>query len=398
MIPFAHLERYEGNQALFQCVLMSVVSTYAGQTLHLHAEGLRGTGKTTIMRAARDILPTITRIKGCIYNCDPEKPHCPEHRYLDEGEIAAIGNEEITLPFLEISHSAKVGTVAGSIDLARLTDISKPEAQLLPGLIPQAHRGIIFIDEINRLADTSPEITDILLDVMGNKPGHLQIEEAGLPAVGIQVQVSVWAASNPDEDPGPLEEIRRQLSDRFDLLCYMGRPDSVDTVARILKENSHQSRRSNINKKYSGTKLDEYQEQIIHMAHQYKQIDMPDFLRSYIARLYLKHNLESIRAIEAIQQSALLHAVLHERNQVIINDVNKVIPLALKHRLTGDKWQYLMKNLDNKKGWDSILGFKNRSQAKDGVNDDDANSGHNARSPRNGYQGQLISSEKSLNF
>jgi hypothetical protein len=78
--------------------------------------------------------------------------------------------------------------------------------------------------------------------------------------------------------------------------------------------------------------------------------------------------------------------------------VNKVIPLALKHRLTGDKWQYLMKNLDNKKGWDSILGFKNRSQAKDGVNDDDANSGHNARSPRNGYQGQLISSEKSLNF
>jgi magnesium chelatase subunit I len=48
------------------------------------------------------------------------------------------------------------------------------------------------------------------------------------------------------------------------------------------------------------------------MANQYKQIDMPDFLCSYIARLYLKHNLESIRAIEAIQQSALLHAVLAE--------------------------------------------------------------------------------------
>ena len=55
----------------------------------------------------------------------------------------------------EISHSAKVGTVAGSIDLARLTDSTNPAAQLLPGLIPQAHRGIIFIDEINRLADTS---------------------------------------------------------------------------------------------------------------------------------------------------------------------------------------------------------------------------------------------------
>jgi magnesium chelatase subunit I len=255
--------------------------------------------------------------------------------------------------------------------------------------------GAIAMKNVMERIGLAPELID---EVWWGCGDTTNCKDPYTPVVGIQVQVSVWAASNPDEDPGPLEEIRRQLSDRFDLLCYMGRPDSVDTVARILKENSHQSRRSNINKKYSGTKLDEYQEQIIHMAHQYKQIDMPDFLRSYIARLYLKHNLESIRAIEAIQQSALLHAVLHERNQVIINDVNKVIPLALKHRLTGDKWQYLMKNLDNKKGWDSILGFKNRSQAKDGVNDDDANSGHNARSPRNGYQGQLISSEKSLNF
>src|SRR5690606_27341960 len=99
--------------------------------------------------------------------------------------------------------------------------------------------GIIFVDEINRLADTSPEITDILLDVMGNKPGHLQIEEAGLPVVDLTVNVSVWAASNPDEDPGPLEEIRRQLSYRFDMFCYMGRPNNVDVLSQILKDNSH---------------------------------------------------------------------------------------------------------------------------------------------------------------
>jgi magnesium chelatase subunit I len=194
MIPFAKLERYEGNESLFELVLMSVVSTLVGEPLHIHAEGLRGTGKTTIMRAARGILPNITRIKGCIYNCDPERPHCPQHKNMTAPELAELGTEEIPMPFLEISHSAKVGTVAGSIDLSRLTDSTQPEARLLPGLIPQAHRGILFIDEINRLADTSPEITDILLDVMGNKPGHIQIEEAGLPVVEIPVSVSVWAA------------------------------------------------------------------------------------------------------------------------------------------------------------------------------------------------------------
>ena len=70
---------------------------------------------------------------------------------------------------------------------------------------------------------------------MGNKPGRLQIEEAGLPTVEITIQVSVWAASNPDEDPGPLEEVRRQLSDRFDMVVYMGRPGSVDAVVKMLE-------------------------------------------------------------------------------------------------------------------------------------------------------------------
>ncbi len=370
MIPFASLERYEGNKSLFQSVLMSVISSYAGEPLHLHAEGLRGTGKTTIMRAAREVLPKITRIKGCLYNCDPAHPHCPEHAHLRPEEITALGREEIPMPFVEISHSAKVGTVAGSIDLARLTDIANPAAQLLPGLIPQAHRGIIFIDEINRLADTSPEITDILLDVMGNKPGHLQIEEAGLPAVDLPVQVSVWAASNPDEDPGPLEEIRRQLSDRFDLLCYMGRPDSVDIVARILAENSHGYRVGNAGKLHPATSQSgEESDKIIKLANQYQHIYMPDFLRSYIARLYIKHNLESIRAIEAIQQGALLHAVIQGRDKVLISDVKRVIPLALKHRVDSDTLLQVINDLDGK--GESILSFKVRQNNKEQEHDKD---------------------------
>jgi len=141
MIPFNMLERYEGNEALFQAVMMSIISSYAGEPLHLHAEGVRGTRKTTIIRAVRGILPQITRITGCIYNCDPLYPHCPEHRNLNATEIAALGIEKIPMPFMEISHSAKVGTVVGSIDLARLTDTSNPEAHLLPGLIPPGSSG-----------------------------------------------------------------------------------------------------------------------------------------------------------------------------------------------------------------------------------------------------------------
>lgn len=400
MIPFYRLERYDGNAALFDMVLMSIVSTYTGEPLHIHAEGLRGTGKTTIMRAARDILPTIMRIKGCIYNCDPENPHCPQHRNMSGEEIAQIGIEEIPMPFLEISHSAKVGTVAGSIDLSQLTDPLHPEARLLPGLIPQAHRGIIFVDEINRLADTSPEITDILLDVMGNKPGHIQIEEAGLPVVEIPVSVSVWAASNPDEDPGPLEEIRRQLSDRFDMVCYMGRPNSADVLANILKENSHCGKFKKTGEKtdinYDKDQNEKYRQNIIKWAEIYEKTDLPDFLRNFIARLYIKHNLESIRAIEAMQQGAVLHSIIKGRNNPIINDVTYMIPLVLKHRLDGDALVRLMNEIDSRGVRDGILNFKGRKNRKKPEELDGEYFQSTARPLREMNRSELINTEKSL--
>jgi magnesium chelatase subunit I len=395
MIPFSKLERYEGNESLFELVLMSVVSTLVGEPLHIHAEGLRGTGKTTIMRSVRGILPDITRIKGCIYNCDPEKPHCPQHKHLTAQELAALGTEVIPMPFLEISHSAKVGTVAGSIDLSRLTDAEHPEARLLPGLIPQAHRGILFIDEINRLADTSPEITDILLDVMGNKPGHIQIEEAGLPVVEIPVNVSVWAASNPDEDPGPLEEIRRQLSDRFDMVCYMGRPDSVDILAQMLKENSHtwKNRRNNDHNDDQGNEV--YRKNIVKWAGLYEQADLPDFLRNFIARLYIKHNLESIRAIEAMQQGAVLHSIIRGHDKVLINDVTDMIPLVLKHRVDGDTLIRMINDVDSRSAKDGILTFRGRKN-KAKKESEPEYFPQNARPLKDMSRGELINTEKTL--
>ena len=127
--------RHHGNENLFLAVEMSVLSTLAGTPLHVHAEGLRGTGKTTVMRWARDTLPQIARIKGCQFQCDPQNPHCPVHSGL-KAATTSFEKEDMPMPFVEIGHGAKLGTVLGSIDLSRLTDRSRPEAALLPGAIP----------------------------------------------------------------------------------------------------------------------------------------------------------------------------------------------------------------------------------------------------------------------
>lgn len=337
------LVRHAGNEALFQAIEMSALATLAGAPLHLHAEGLRGTGKTTILRAARRILPPIRRVRGCLYNCDPDAPHCPQHRDLDREQLDAVGDEWVPMPFLEISHSAKVGTAVGSIDLGRLVDPTNPAAALLPGTLPQAHRGIVFIDEINRLAETSPELADVLLDAMGTKPGRVQIEETGLPAVQLSLSVSVWAASNPDEDPGPLEDIRRQLSDRFDFTIPMGRPGEAAVVAEILQAMDGGGQ-------CAPAAVAEQQARLCSLAGTMAAVRLSDALRIQIAGLYARFGLESLRAVQAVQMGLRLAACLAGRREASAGDLTRVVPLALHHRVDGDTMAKVLSHLRGSDG------------------------------------------------
>jgi len=339
--PYTRLARHQGNSSLFFALDVSILSTSSGIPIHVHAEGLRGTGKTTIMRSARQILPPITRIRGCLYNCHPDHPHCPVHKHMTPEEIRAIGTEKVTMPYLEITHSSKMGTAVGSIDLARLTNPAKPEAALLPGTIPLAHRGIIFVDEINRLAETSPELADVLLGVMGTKPGYVKVEETGLVPVEIPVIASVWAASNPDEEPGPLEDIRRQLSDRFDLVVGMARPAQAEDVVRVLEEFSEE--------------FDAFLPEISERAALFErdkrigQVRFPDALTRLIAGMYVDFGFESLRAVEAIKLSSKASALLEGRDEVELDDIIRVAPMVLRHRVDPTTLNRVLEHLSSKR-------------------------------------------------
>ena len=326
---YESLVKHEGNSALFAAIEISIVSTLAGRPVHVHAEGVRGTGKTTIMRAAAGILPMIERVTGCDHNCRPWAPHCPDHKSVPPARLREMGSEFVPMPFLEISHSARLGTVVGSIDLARVVDRDQPQAALLLGTIPRANRGIIFIDEINRLADTSPELTDVLLDAMGTKPGRVQIEEAGLPVVSLPLEMGVWAASNPDEDPGPLEDVRRQLSDRFDLSVEMGRACEPGMIRRILECDDFDAPLRAPDVPAVGC----WPGRMAAAALLAPRVLFPDEMVELLASIYVDFDIESIRAIEAARTAARCRAALAGRSRVSIEDLRAVLGMVLRHRV-----------------------------------------------------------------
>jgi magnesium chelatase subunit I len=339
--------RHKGNDSLFLAVEMSLISTLAGIPLHIHAEGLRGTGKTTVMRCARHRVPRISRIKDCPYHCEPESPHCPLHR--DQGTASDGMVEEVPMPFFEIGHGAKLGTILGSIDLEKLTDSRRPQASLMPGTIPMANRGIIFIDEVNRLAETAPEITDVLLSVMGTKPGCVKVEEVGLRPFEIEVSSSVWATSNPDEDPGPLEDIRRQLADRFDLVVPVQRPGDASIVERIL------ARKSEVDSPEEVFLGDAAQK-----AAKLADVVVPKSIVKYLAHLYIHKNVESLRAVEALELSSRLAALIAGKVEVSLDELALVIPLVLRHRVEPLTLSEILKDLELRRAAGSRPGPEQR--------------------------------------
>lgn len=205
--------------------------------------------------------------------------------------------------------------------MERLSAKGRPEAALLLGTIPKAHRGIVFIDEINRIADTSPEIADVLLDVMGTKPGRLQIEETGLTSVELSVSVTVWAASNPDEDPGPLENIRRQLSDRFDFAVNVERPLEPSVIRRILEGEE----------KGPGTLLPDKTDIFMRAKSREGQYRPAAKLKELLAQIYVNFGLESLRGVEAILLGASARGALLGKTPDI-DDIMYMARYALRHR------------------------------------------------------------------
>lgn len=337
MRSFAELRRHAGNAALFQAVQLSLVGAIRGVPLHLHAQGVRGTGKTTVLRAAAALLPPIPRLEGCLFNCDPAAPHCPQHRSAIPDES---GVETVPGPFRELSHSTKVATAVGSLDLGRLVGVTDPVAALLPGLIPQAHRGVLFVDEINRLADTAPELTDILLDAMGTKPGRVQVEEAGLPVAALTLTATVWAASNPDEDPGPLGDLRRQLADRFDLVVTVERPAEPAVVAEIVAAAAGFGRVAGPKRgPAEGEDVEEQQYLASARASLTKaaalagQVMVPESIQQAIATLYCRCGVESLRAVEGLTLATIYQCALRGGAAVDRRDLTAVLPLVLAHRL-----------------------------------------------------------------
>ena len=191
-----------GQSQLKTALLLCAVDTSLGGVL---IRGDKGTAKSTAARALVDILPHIKRTFGCSYNCDPGMPYAQCEACNDAAHVV----QDAPVPFVTLPLGATEDRVIGTLDLERALQGAKRVFQ--PGLLADAHRGILYIDEVNLLPD---HLVDVLLDVAAM--GQNSVQREGL-SVTHPARFSLIGTMNLEEG-----DLRPQLLDRFGLFHFRG--------------------------------------------------------------------------------------------------------------------------------------------------------------------------------
>jgi magnesium chelatase subunit I len=282
--------------------------------------GDRGTGKSTAVRALAALLPPMRAVEGCRYRCDPgaNGALCEECRA--RAETGALKSRLVPVPVVDLPLGATEDRVVGALDLERA--LVRGEKSFEPGLLARAHRGFLYIDEVNLLED---HLVDLLLDVAAS--GENVVEREGL-SVRHPARFVLVGSGNPEEG-----ELRPQLLDRFGLSVEVRTPTDLPTRVEVVR------RRDAFERDPAGfsarwAKEDGRVRKRIGAARaRLPTVRVPDAALEAAARLCMGLGTDGLRGELTLIRAARALASLDGDEAVGDAHLRRAAPSALRHRL-----------------------------------------------------------------
>ena len=309
--PFAALA---GQEDLQLGLLLHAVNPRLGGIL---IRGEKGTAKSTAVRGLADMLPAMEAVADCPYHCNPQvlDKACSQCRSREEN----LPTRTMTVPVVDIPVSVTEDRVVGSLDFEQA--IKNGHRAFLPGLMGEANRGIIYIDEINLLDD---HIVDVLLDAAGS--GINVVEREGI-SVTHPAEFILVGTMNPEEG-----DLRPQLLDRFALCVDV--QGLLDRQARVEIIKRREAFEENPGEFIVGWQAAQtaLREKVIAARSLLPTITLADELYTTISQLCAEAFAAGHRADITLVRAAVTLAAWRGRQAVSEEDVLDIAPLVLAHR------------------------------------------------------------------
>jgi magnesium chelatase subunit I len=307
-----------GQDDMKLAILIAATDPTVGGVLVL---GDRGTGKSTAVRALAALLPPMKAVAGCRYACDPAAPPggCDQCATLRPAG-RRVRSQEVPVPVVDLPLGATEDRVVGALDLERA--LGEGVKAFEPGLLARAHRGFLYVDEVNLLED---HLVDLLIDVAAS--GENVVEREGL-SVRHPARFVLVGSGNPEEG-----ELRPQLLDRFGLSVEVSTPTELAQRVEVV-------RRRDAFERDPGSFLvtwqpqdDRIRRQLLRARARLPGVTTPDATLEQAARLCIALGTDGLRGELALIRAARALAALEGAAEVGLPHLRRIAPSALRHRL-----------------------------------------------------------------
>jgi magnesium chelatase subunit I len=307
-----------GQDEMKTAILIAAIDPGIGGVLVL---GDRGTGKSTAVRALAGLLPPMKVVLGCRYQCDPA---ASVTACEDCGRLRPNGKtpptETAPVPVVDLPLGATEDRVVGALDLEKA--LSQGIKAFEPGLLAQAHRGFLYIDEVNLLED---HLVDLLIDVAAS--GENVVEREGL-SVRHPARFVLVGSGNPEEG-----ELRPQLLDRFGLAVEVRTPASLaERVEVVKRREAFEQDRTGFIEQWQARDA-AVRRRLVAARKRLTDIRVPDPTREKAASLCMHLGTDGLRGDLTLIRAARAQAALDGQSSVELVHLRKVAAPALRHRL-----------------------------------------------------------------
>lgn len=333
-----------GQKDLKLALLLSVIDPRIGGVLIM---GHRGTGKSTIVRSLRELLPEQQYVKACEYGCDPNNisPDCPSCALL-KGE-PKVGKRMV--PIVDLPLGATEDRVVGSINIE--TALTEGKQSFSQGLIAKSNRGVLYIDEVNLLED---HLVDLLLDVAAS--GVNLVEREGI-SIKHPARFVLIGSGNPEEG-----DLRPQLLDRFGLSARIETLTDIKERIEVIKQRSSYDNYPEVFMQEMESAQRKIRNDISYAQKHLLEVVLPDEGLEKIAEICARLQVDGHRGELTMCRASVAMAAYHRKKKVGMEHIKAITSLCLGHRLRKDPLETVDDIVKITQVFDDVFGGDNATQ------------------------------------